>query len=160
MGLRVAVLCLTALGIGKWAGVKRPLIYRSHCWAVRLRSFPVLAIRVSLYSSRGDFFPGLLTRTFLPPSLDDPLTSIMYRWRMAKNRDATVCCRQCAGEGVEECRFCAGTGLFKVGRRSNRRLPPWLKQRFAAQRRSKCGRTPPSHAVSYTHLTLPTICSV
>lgn len=34
---------------------------------------------------------------------------------MSKKRNQTICCRQCAGEGVEECRFCAGTGLFKVG---------------------------------------------
>ncbi|CAM9096171.1 unnamed protein product [Ascophyllum nodosum] len=37
------------------------------------------------------------------------------RWRISQKRNATVCCRQCAGEGVCECRFCAGTGLFKVG---------------------------------------------
>ncbi|CAB1118277.1 unnamed protein product [Ectocarpus sp. CCAP 1310/34] len=37
------------------------------------------------------------------------------RWNMSRKANQTVCCRQCAGEGIEECRFCAGTGMFKIG---------------------------------------------
>ena len=38
---------------------------------------------------------------------------------MSQKKNQTVCCRQCAGEGIEECRFCAGTGMFKVRYRVN-----------------------------------------
>lgn len=58
--------------------------------------------------------PGVLVsfwrRSFSVPSH----ARAEHRWNMSRKPNQTVCCRQCVGEGVEECRFCAGTGMFKV----------------------------------------------